>query len=180
MPFPCNQHITGSKGNSDDMKKLQPFTGQSMVFKNALDYKITYKAGSVVVDSLAGLSCDTTLLYEKRTISYEPDKISPKMDFEIGYIPYSRDSFIEMFTVRIGNLKQSLIIKNDSLVSFSHYVKVKLNFIDSVNVFDTKLKKVYHLQYVTKNTNEINGFYYSLTMGLMAYYIDEQHYWLRQ
>jgi hypothetical protein len=51
--------------------------------------------------------------------------------------------------------------------------------MESIQVFNTKLEKVYHLYFNNPKPNEINGIYYSLENGLMAFYIDNEHYWIK-
>jgi hypothetical protein len=178
-PFtePCLPIILGPKNLSKKFNSGQFDKGNTMIFHNALNYTVKYTLDTVDIKYLKGSECDTTYLFEQRNAKYKYDGIAPKIEFDLKIIKTGNTEFKESYLVKIGDFFFSFINDNEIVKNYSS--NSKLVYMESIQVFNTKLEKVYHLYFNNPKLNEINGIYYSLENGLMAFYIDDEHYWIK-
>lgn len=179
-PFqePCNPVILGPKNLTTKFNFGQFGKGINLSFKNGLGYTSNYYLDTAVIKYVKGEDCDTSYLFERRNAKYQTDAIAPKIEFDLSIQELDSNKYLESYLIKIGDFYFSLINKDDII---KNYVSnSSLIFLESMDVFNIKLENVYHLYFNTPKNNEIKGIYYSLENGLMAFYIDNEHFWIRQ
>ncbi|MDP2174394.1 MAG: hypothetical protein Q8K70_00640 [Bacteroidota bacterium] len=175
---PCTPVILGPKNLSTKLNIGQFDKGYNMMFKNAIDTSLNYSSDSASINYNKGNECDTTYLYERRNVVFKTNRISPKMEMNLVYATDSYTSQSEILSFNIGNSTFRLGNQKDSVVNLAWINNME--YYSTIDIFNTNLEKVYHLHFTKKKENEINGLYYSLEKGLMAFYIDNDNYWVRK
>lgn len=176
---PCITVRIGTVQNSEFINDSPIFKDKTMNFEIGSGYTVNYMSSIINVDSIVGNYCDTTFMYEKRTVEFLPDKISPEISFQVYYDNvYKRDSFTEFVRIAIAKFINVVELKPDTLISL--FNSTFTEYMDSIRFHDTSFKNVYHIKNSITRNNEINGMYFSITDGLLAFYVDDELFWVRK
>ncbi len=177
--WPCETTYLGLINLSPEALALPPMNNEEvMTFVFKRESPILYTLARSERDSTPIIDCDSTMFVETKRVSYSPDFTAPEMSFSLSYSKHANPNpGIESFGLSIGTFWVSCDI-SDSLKSSNKEIEVEYH--SSFRAIQTNFTDVYVMSRTKREPNRVNFVCYSRSEGVLAFWMDNDQYWLRK